>query len=91
MGSAKEADTEALIDACLPATFGRGSENVLDEGYRKAWMLDAGGFSWMFNPDSARFVAELAQGLCPWDSLDRGVRIEPYKLNVYGEAIESLD
>ncbi len=89
LGSAKEADIEALIDACMPATFSRGSENVLDERYQKALKLDAGNFSWLFNPDSARFVAELARGLCPWDSLDRGIRIEPCKLNVYGETAAS--
>lgn len=85
LDSVTKSDVEALLDACQPATFGRGSENVLDEKYRKAWKLDSGAFSWLFNPDSGRFVAELAQGFCPWDQLDRGIRLEAYKLNVYGK------
>jgi hypothetical protein len=90
VGSTTESDIQALISACQPATFGRGPENVLDETYRKAWKMDVGSFSWLFNPDSGRFVAELAQKFCPWDQLDRGIRIEAYKLNVYGEHIPSL-
>ncbi|KXN86763.1 hypothetical protein AN958_09623 [Leucoagaricus sp. SymC.cos] len=85
LGTMTESDLEALLDACQPASFGRGSDNVFDETYRKAWKMDAGVFSWLFNPDSGRFVADLAQGFCPWDSLDRGIRVEPYKLNVYGK------
>ncbi|KAF9444268.1 hypothetical protein P691DRAFT_837834 [Macrolepiota fuliginosa MF-IS2] len=85
LSSITDADESALICACDRATFGRGKEDVLDESYRKAWKLDAGNFSWLFNPDSGRFVAELARGLCPWDSMDRGVRVEPYKLNIYGK------
>ncbi|KAF9447315.1 hypothetical protein P691DRAFT_782561 [Macrolepiota fuliginosa MF-IS2] len=82
--SVNDADIMALLDACDPATFGRGPENVLDETYRKAWKLDEGNFSWRFNPDSGKFVGRLAQGLCPWDPMNKGIRAEPYKLNVYG-------
>ncbi|KXN86479.1 hypothetical protein AN958_10013 [Leucoagaricus sp. SymC.cos] len=80
-----EEDIAALINACDPAPFGRGSESVLDETYRRAWKLDDGSFIWRFNPDSSKFVTELAQRLCPWDSLKNGIRAEPYKLNVYGQ------
>ncbi|KAF9440409.1 hypothetical protein P691DRAFT_780089 [Macrolepiota fuliginosa MF-IS2] len=83
--SVNDADIMALLDACDPATFGRGPENVLDETYRKAWKLDEGDFSWCFNPDSGKFVGRLAQGLCPWDPMNKGIRAEPYKLNVYGQ------
>ncbi|KAJ3565340.1 hypothetical protein NP233_g7690 [Leucocoprinus birnbaumii] len=82
-GSTTAADIEALLNACQPVTFGRGGDTILDETHRKAWTMDVGAFSWLFNPDSGRFTAELAQGLCPWDQLDRGIRIEVDKLNVY--------
>lgn len=29
---------------------------------------------------------KLAQGLCPWDTLNEGIRLEPLAINVYGEA-----
>ncbi|KAF7293436.1 Fe2OG dioxygenase domain-containing protein [Mycena indigotica] len=32
-------------EACEPATFGLGTEDVLDEGYRKAGQLDCGNFA----------------------------------------------
>jgi hypothetical protein len=82
-----ESDIALLVDKCAPATFGRGPEDVLDESYRKALKLDQDAFSWRFNPDFGDFVARLAQELCPWDSFESGIRVEPYKLNVYGEAI----
>jgi hypothetical protein len=82
-----ENDIELLVSKSDPATFGRGPEDVLDETYRKAWKLDEDSFCWRFNPDSGEFVSRLAQKLCPWDSFEKGIRVEPYKLNVYGETI----
>jgi hypothetical protein len=35
---------KALLHACSPATFGRGSQDVLDPQYRKALCLDADKF-----------------------------------------------
>ncbi len=78
------AQIEDLSNACQPATFGLGQKDVLDETYRKAGKLDAGKFLWGFNPDTGDFVSELASGLFPWDSLNKGIRFELYKLNVYG-------
>lgn len=85
LGSTTDEDIQALIDACEPATFGRGPEAVLDETYRKAWRINAGKFAWLFNPDSGTFIAQLARSLCPWDTWDLGIRAELSKLNVYGK------
>jgi hypothetical protein len=35
---------QALLQTCNPATFGRGSQDVLDPQYRKALCLDADKF-----------------------------------------------
>jgi hypothetical protein len=87
IGAMTESDIALLVDKCAPATFGRGPEDVLDESYRKALKLDQDAFCWRFNPDSGEFVSRLAQEFCPWDSFESGIRVEPYKLNVYGEVI----
>jgi hypothetical protein len=80
-----DADVATLVHACDPASFGRGMESVLDDTNSKTWKLDDGDFVWRFNPDSAHFISQLARRLCPWDEIDKGIRVEPDKLNVYGE------
>ncbi|GAB7358221.1 hypothetical protein MBLNU230_g0373t1 [Neophaeotheca triangularis] len=83
-------DSETLItllQVCEPATFGRGNENVLDEGYRKAGKMDSEAFDTNFSPYETGIVDQIAQLLLPnlraKESLERSVRAELYKLNVY--------
>lgn len=83
-------DSETLItllQVCEPATFGRGNENVLDEGYRKAGKMDSEAFDTNFSPYETGIVDQIAQLLLPNlranESLERSVRAELYKLNVY--------
>ncbi|KAJ7583235.1 hypothetical protein C8J56DRAFT_1054994 [Mycena floridula] len=45
LSNASATELEALSQACQPASFGRGNEDVLDESYRKAGRLDATQFS----------------------------------------------
>ncbi|KAJ3554333.1 hypothetical protein NP233_g12442 [Leucocoprinus birnbaumii] len=85
LAAISQADIDALVDACEPAPFGRGPESVLDDTYRKALKLDETLFAWRFNPDSGNFIAQLAQRLCPWDTLGKGFRAEATKLNIYSE------
>jgi hypothetical protein len=88
LGSIIQDQAEDLSSACQPATFGLNNQDVLDETYRKAGKLDAGKFAWLFNPsDHGDFASKLASGLFPWNSLDKGIRFELYKLNVYGSGI----
>jgi hypothetical protein len=71
-----------LYRTCKPATFGRNGENVFDETYRKAGKMDLTAFSTLFDPRSLGIHDQIIQGLF---TRDRGVEMELYKLNVYGE------
>jgi hypothetical protein len=77
---------EALLRDCEPATFGRGSEDVLDKSYRKASKLDASAFSTDFCPYALGIVNTAAELLMPGAGvgLSRAVEAELYKLNVSG-------
>ncbi|KAI0860334.1 hypothetical protein F4860DRAFT_479537 [Xylaria cubensis] len=80
-----------LLGDMQPATFGLGSEDVLDESYRKASKLDTSRFSSTFNPYELGIIDAVGQMLLPnlqigdakISELKRGVRAELYKLNVY--------
>jgi len=72
----------ALSQACQPASFGVNQQDVLDESYRKAGKMEPSAFSTQFSPSSLGIVelirATLLQGSA------KSVRVELYKLNVYG-------
>ena len=80
--SPKEEDLVALTDACIPATFGVGDKNVLDESYRKAGKLDADCFTWSLQISDVKTMVQ--KGLLPYNQEDRSITLELYKLNVYG-------
>ena len=78
-----------LLTACAPATFGRNSEDVLDETYRKSGKLDRNQFSVDFHPHDYGIIDSIAQILMPETHVavgdqeeHRGVVAELYKLNV---------
>lgn len=73
-----------LADDCDPASFGRNSEAVLDEIYRKAGKLDAAHFSAVFDPERCGLMDQLRCLLLEGHNESTGVRSELYKLNVYG-------
>ncbi|RDX41896.1 hypothetical protein OH76DRAFT_1449067 [Lentinus brumalis] len=80
-------DVEALrelVAACEPAKFGRGTETVLDETYRKAWKMDPENFKSGLDVDGCGLVDVVQTGLLPKNTM-RNIRAELYKLNVYGE------
>lgn len=52
---------EALLSACKPAAFGRGREEILDEGYRKASKLDREAFATNLCPYEAGIIDLVAQ------------------------------
>lgn len=74
-----------MLKDCQPATFGKGSEEVLDEAYRKAGKLDVTEFCTDFNLANHAVMNTVTQALvCSalvGDELN-GVRAELYKLNV---------
>ncbi|KAI0036301.1 hypothetical protein K488DRAFT_41416, partial [Vararia minispora EC-137] len=83
-----EATTEqlqSLAKACMPATFGRGSEDVFDESYRKAGKLDASYFSTRIVPERTRLLDTVRGHLLEGKASNRPIVYELYKLNVYGE------
>jgi len=71
---------EELVKACQPAAFGRGSESVLDETYRKAGKMDRDNFAVDFNPYEHGIMDVIAKSLV--HATHYGVRAELYKLNV---------
>ncbi|CAI6289386.1 unnamed protein product [Periconia digitata] len=78
-------DFKYLLDACQPASFGRGGEAVLDEKYRKAGKLDRSEFATNFCPYEAGIIDVLTQLLVPeykYRNLN-SIKAELYKLNIY--------
>ncbi|KAF7310337.1 Fe2OG dioxygenase domain-containing protein [Mycena indigotica] len=80
---ATEAQLQDLAAACEPATFGLGTEDVLDEGYRKAGKLDCGNFAASLDIGTLNILDEIMPDLLEGRD-DAVIRAELYKLNVYG-------
>jgi hypothetical protein len=76
------ATMERLVEACSPATFGKGHETVLDANYRSAFMLTAE--RWMTNLQLTEYpiMSEVHALLAP-DAVS--IRAHPHKLNIYKE------
>ncbi|KAJ5934542.1 hypothetical protein N7466_004089 [Penicillium verhagenii] len=77
---------EHLLKDCEPATFGRGSQEVLDEDYRQASKMDIDKFCSDYSPHDSRVMERIGQALAfssDTKSSTRGLRAELYKLNVY--------
>ncbi|KAE8146054.1 hypothetical protein BDV25DRAFT_144075 [Aspergillus avenaceus] len=81
---------QRLITDCLPATFGRGSEDVLDPNYRRAGKMDPEKFATTFHPADAGILKVVERILLPSISSKQGnfmkcrsLSAELYKLNVY--------
>ncbi|KAH9947477.1 hypothetical protein B0H21DRAFT_335574 [Amylocystis lapponica] len=73
-----------LSQTCDAATFGNGERDVLDESYRKAGKLDATEFSMKFDAVNSGLVDSIRTYLFEGDEHRPLVRVELYKLNVYG-------
>ena len=77
-----------LADACEPAKFGKGTETVLDETYRKAGKMDPENFQTGLDVDACGLVDTVQTSLLPENSL-RDFTADLYKLNVYGQSLYS--
>ncbi|KAI0317149.1 hypothetical protein OF83DRAFT_174527, partial [Amylostereum chailletii] len=75
----------ALAHACQPATFGLGQKDVLDETYRKAAKMDAAAFATPLVPERTALLDIVRGHLLQGVESARPIRVELYKLNVYGE------
>ncbi|KAI0715766.1 hypothetical protein C8T65DRAFT_770626 [Cerioporus squamosus] len=76
---------DSLQAACEPAAFGRNTETVLDEAYRKARKMDTSEFLVRLDVVKSGLLDVVSSSLLSGDSSGRSVSAELYKLNVYGE------
>ncbi|TFK65044.1 hypothetical protein BDN72DRAFT_734701, partial [Pluteus cervinus] len=72
---------QALTDACVPAKFGRGSQDVYDESYRKAKKMNTDDFVITFDPSS--IVHAIGEFLLDGNGQADDLELELYQLNVY--------
>ena len=68
---------QQLLEDCQPATFGRGTQVVLDEAYRKAGKMDVTEFCTNFHPAEHGVIDTVTQALVQSRSSD-----DAYNLNV---------
>jgi hypothetical protein len=83
---ATEQQLAVLAAACQPATFGVAKNNVLDESYRKAGKMDASEFAVQFSPTSSGIMEGIRNSLFGGRP-NESIKVELYKLNVYGTSI----
>ena len=76
-----------LQSACEPAAFGRNTETVLDETYRKAGKMDTSEFVLRLDVVKSGLLSIVCSSLLFGDKSRRSVTAELYKLNVYGEQL----
>ena len=84
LANASQSDLELLTAACAPASFGRGNEDVLDENYRRAGKLDTVEFATKLEIESSKIMDAIRYGLLVGDCSMADIKVETYKLNVYG-------
>lgn len=84
--TATDESLKALANACEPASFGIGGQDVTDESYRKARKMDAADFATQFTPTNHGVARLIHENLFKGAS-NRDVRFELYKLNVYGPSV----
>ena len=92
MDFTQSANNQALAElagACEPAKFGKGTETVLDETYRKSWKMDSYNFKTGLDVETCGLVDTVQTGLLP-DYKRRTIMAELYKLNVYGQSLRSI-
>ena len=84
LANASAESLTALTEACDPATFGLGGEDVLDETYRKAAKLDASKFAITFDPVRCGLISAIKDQLLQGNVSKVSLDCELSKLNVYG-------
>ncbi|KAF8996740.1 hypothetical protein BDQ17DRAFT_1198191, partial [Cyathus striatus] len=89
---ASEDNIKSLTNACSPATFGRGGEDVLDPSYRQALKLDKSNFATNFelkqysNSNTGFNILNFVRNkLLDGDNEEKSITAELHKLNVYGK------
>ena len=77
---AVQEEMKSLMAACKEATFGRGSQDVLDPTYRSALCLERDGFLSSLNLEEHGILSTIKTLLMPEAAT---ISAELYKLNVY--------
>jgi len=86
---ATDQQLDNLTRACNPATFGRNQQDVLDESYRKAGKMDANRFATQFSPTDLGIPEIVSDLLLRGRVPQKSIRLELYKLNVYGNVLSN--
>ncbi|KAI9066903.1 hypothetical protein FKP32DRAFT_1684193 [Trametes sanguinea] len=81
----RDGELDMLEKACEAAVFGKGSETVLDETYRKAGKMDPEQFMTRFSVELTGLLDVVRQGLLTGAQEKKTVEAELYKLNLYGK------
>ncbi|XP_055353959.1 uncharacterized protein LOC129599675 [Paramacrobiotus metropolitanus] len=81
-------ELEHLSRACDPAKFGRNTEAVLDESFRRAGKLDVDVFATKFDAERSGLLGRIKSDLLSGDEHNRHVEAELYKLNVYAKLLD---
>ena len=83
--NAEDAALEELALSCKKASFGKGTEEILDDSIRKAGKLDLDMFATLFTPIGTDIIDTIYDHFASSASkIGSGYRYELYKLNVYG-------
>ena len=78
-GSADEESMQDFLASCSTASFGMGSETVVDKTYHDALKLEPGNFHTSLELASTAILNEVARIM----SVSSSIQAELYKLNVY--------
>jgi len=83
-------DVKLLSESCQPATFGVNQQDVMDESYRKAKKMDNANFATNLDVHNSGLIELIKTQLLDWEKTSKGVKVELYKLNVYGKLSYTL-
>ena len=81
---------EQLAQACEPASFGKKHEDVFDETYCKAGKMDSGCFLPTLDPFHTNLIKIIRAYLLEGTQSTKNIKIELYKLNIYGTHINFI-
>jgi hypothetical protein len=77
-------EEEQLVQACEPASFGKGQVDVLDPSYRTAYKLDNNKFFTNFDLSEHEILLQIKNALGPAQKQCE-VKASLYKLNIYSK------
>lgn len=80
--SAEDGAFQALVASCKPASFGKGTETVLDPNYRRALVLDPGAFLTSFSVAEHGLLSQVQRLMMPEAA---AVTATLLKFNIYQE------